>query len=45
MNKNEILKLLCSRLGQFGQLKVVAEVDYGRVEELCFLIKKILTTN
>lgn len=37
--KNEILTLLCSRL---GQLKDISEIDYGRIEELSYLITVVL---
>lgn len=39
MNKNEFLKLLCERM---GNMEEVQEIDYPRIEELCFLIQKIL---
>lgn len=42
MNKNEFLHLLISRLTNFNQDQTIEEIDYGRIEELIYLIQQVL---
>jgi hypothetical protein len=42
MNKNDFILLICKR---FAEQKVVSEIDYGRIEELSFLLREILYYN
>ncbi len=40
MKNNEIIKLFLRRLGEFKDN--VVELDYPRIEELCFLIRQTI---
>jgi len=39
MTKEEILLILCKRI---GQQTTVHDVDYGRLEELVYLIREVM---
>jgi len=40
MNKDLLIELLISRLNE--HVKTVSDVDYGRIEELAYLLMKVV---